>query len=133
MKSSIVPLQAWRNAPLVEPFGLLGEDDLPFDLTSATLKMEVRLYGAQPGDALVTLEEVGSDIEGIRITDADGGLFRILIPQATLAAFPGGPTEGTEPNEPDTFVYDLLVQRALPAEPLAFGGPFILFPGVTAP
>lgn len=128
-----VPLDAVRTQPFVYPAGFLDADDSPLDLTNCTLKMEVRLYGGQPGDALVTLGEVGSDIEGIRITDAAGGLINVIIDQATLAAFPGGPTEGSEPNAADIFFYDLLVIRPLPVEPLAMAGTFALFPGVTVP
>lgn len=128
-----VPLVAARNLSFVESYGFLGEDDGALDLTACTLRMEVRQYAAQPGDALVTLEEVVSDIEGIRVTDAAGGLVRVIIDQATLEGFPGGPTGGAEPNKPDLFVYDLTVTRALPAEPLAVGGTFTLHPGVTAP
>lgn len=138
MNLTTVPLRAWRNRAFVEVYGLLGEDDAPFDLTAATLRMEVRQYGAQPGDALVSLAEVTSDIEGIRIidpaddsTDPTRGIVRIIIDQATLDGLPGGPAQGTEPNQPDIFVYDLVIDRPIPAEPLAMAGAFTLYPGVT--
>ncbi|NWK98678.1 hypothetical protein DM806_24045 [Sphingobium lactosutens] len=133
MDVSTVPLQAARNMPLREEYGFLGEDDAPFDLTDATLKMEIRLYGAQPGDALVTLNVVTTDAQGIRILDVTGGLIRISIDQTTLAAMPGGPTGGALPNQPDPFFYDLIITRLAPAEALAMAGPFTLFPGVTRP
>ncbi len=140
MFQETVPLAAWRNRAFVETYTLLGEDGEPYDLTDATIRMEVRQYGAQPGSALVSLGEVSSDVEGIRVYDPETaaadptkGRIRIIIDQDTLAALPGGPTEGTEPNSADTFVYDVVITSALPVEPLAFGGPFALWPGVTAP
>ncbi len=126
-----VPLIAARNTDMREPFGLLGEDDGPLDLSAATLKMQVRLYGAQPGAALVSLVEVTDDSEGIRVVDAAGGIIRISIDQDTLADMPGGPTAGSEPNQPDTFVYDLVITWAAPIEPVAMAGTFTLYPGVT--
>ena len=93
--------------------------------------MEVRQYGAQPGLALISLSEVTDDSQGIRVLDAAAGHIRIVIAKATLAALPGGPVGGTEPNQPDTFVYDLVIDRPTPAEPLAMAGTFIVSPGVT--
>ncbi|MGE4321916.1 MAG: hypothetical protein AB7E60_02680 [Sphingobium sp.] len=140
MRIETMPFEAWRNRAFREPYELHGEDDAPFDLTGKSIRMEVRQYGAQPGDALVTLELVTSDVQGIRVidpldgsTDPTRGIIRILIDQATLAAFPGGPVQGTEPNQPDRFVYDLVVYRAAPDEDLAFGGTFTLWPGTTVP
>lgn len=131
MDTPTVPLAAWRNRAFVEDYGLLGQDDGPFDLTGASLRMEVRLYGAQPGDALISLTEVGWDVEGIRVIDAVGGRIRIVISQNTLASLPGGPTDGTEPNAPDPFVYDLVIARPIPADSLAMSGTFTLHPGVS--
>ena len=126
-----VPLTAARNLDLREEYGLLDEDDGPLDLASCTLKMEGRQYGAQPGLALISLSEVTDDSQGIRVLDAAAGQIRIVIAKATLAALPGGPVGGTEPNQPDTFVYDLVIDRPTPAEPLAMAGTFIVSPGVT--
>lgn len=127
------PLFAARNLDFVFACGLLGEDDGPLDLTDATLAMEVRQYDGQPGAALATLAEVMSDTaEGIYVNDATGGIITIIIAQATLAAFPGGPAQDTPPNKPDVFRYDLVIVRPLPAEPLAMAGTFTLNQGVTA-
>lgn len=131
MDIPLVPLSAARNLDLREEYGLLGEDDGPFNLTGCTLKMEVRLYGAQPGAALITLPTVTTDILGIRVLDAAAGHIRIIIPKANLAALPGGPANGTEPNQPDVFVYDLVIDRPVPLEPLAMAGTFTVSPGVT--
>lgn len=140
MFQETVPLAAWRNRAFVETYTLIGEDGEPLDLTDLTIRMEVRQYGAQPGAALISLGEVSSDIEGIRIYDPETeaadptkGRIRIIIDISTLAAMPGGPTDGTEPNAPDTFVYDVVVTGAMPFAPLAFGGSFAVWPGVTEP
>ncbi|WP_311270483.1 hypothetical protein [Sphingobium sp. WCS2017Hpa-17] len=131
MDTPTVPLTAARNLDLREEYGLLGEDDGPLNLTGCTLKMEVRLYGAQPGAALISLPQVTTDILGIRVTDAVNGKIRMIIPKANLAALPGGPVNGSEPNQPDVFVYDLLIDRPSPLEPLAMAGTFTVSPGVT--
>lgn len=133
MDIPIVPLTAARNLAFVYTAGLLGEDDAAFDLTGCTLKMEVRQYGAQPGAALISLAQVTTDVQGVRVLNATDGTICIRINQAALAALPGGPAQGSEPNAPDTFVYDLVITRPALAEPLALAGSFTLQPGVTAP
>ena len=80
-----VPLTAARNLDLREEYGLLDEDDGPLDLTSCTLKMEVRQYGAQPGLALISLSEVTDDSQGIRVLDAAAGAV-IVVPTALNCA-----------------------------------------------
>lgn len=116
-------LQARRNAPYAEVF-TFSERGPSLDLTGAVARMQVRLYGAAPYDALINLETVTEDFtEGLRIVD---GTITPFIAEETLAALPKG-----LPGQPVTFLYDLVV--LLPGEVAQVWreGPFIVKPGVT--
>lgn len=123
MKPAQTPLLARRNAPFAEAFTFyeLGAD---FDFTGAVARMQVRLYGAAPFDALIDLETVTEAFtEGLRIVD---GTITPFIAEDSLAALPRG-----LPGQPATFLYDLVV--TLPGEVASVWreGPFIVKPGVT--
>lgn len=123
MKPAQTPLLARRNAPYAEAFTFteLGAD---FDFTGAVARMQVRLYGGAPFEALIDLQTVGDAFtEGLRITD---GTITPFIAEDTLAALPKGLA-----GQPAAFLYDLVV--TLPGEVASVWreGPFILKPGVT--
>lgn len=123
MKPSREPLLARRNAPYSEAFNF-SEGGVPLDLTGAVARMQVRLYGAAPFDALIDLDTVTEDLtEGLQIVD---GTITPFIAEDSLAALPKG-----LPGQPTTFLYDLVV--TLPGEVAEVWreGPFIVKPGVT--
>ena len=117
-------LVARRNCPFSEVWSLTDDAGDPLDLTTATVSMEVRLYGAQPGSALITLAEQASEqTEGLYI---DGGSVTPWIDEAVLRLMP----EGGE-GQSVAFVYDLKVQPSGEVAQLYRYGFVTLKPGVT--
>lgn len=117
-------LTARRNAPFAEVWTFTEEDGTPVDFTGATVTMQVRLYGAQPGDALVDLAAVGTALtEGLVVS---AGQVAVFIDSTTLAFLPG-----SSPGATDKFEYDLKVKRTGIVAELWRYGLFSLKPGVT--
>lgn len=118
-------LEARRNTPFSKewPFTEETTGD-PLDFTGATVAMQVRMYGAQAGAALIDLVEVGTaQTEGLTV---DAGSILCWIDQTSLLFLPTG-----KPGADVVFQYDLVVQ--LPdevAEVWAYGT-FTVTPGVT--
>lgn len=116
-------LLARRNTPFAREWAF-SEDGEPLDFDGATVRLQVRQYGAQPGTALIDLEEVGApQVEGLQVSP---GSIRCWIDQTSLYFLPAG-----RPGADVVFAYDLIVQ--LPgsvAEPWAYGT-FTVTPGVT--
>lgn len=116
-------LLARRNIPFAREWTFTDEGE-PQDFTGATVTLQVRQYGAQPGLALIDLVEVGADrTEGLRVSD---GLISAWIDRTTLRFLPSG-----RPGADVVFAYDLIV--ALPGsvpEVWAYGT-LTVTPGVT--
>ena len=117
-------LIARRDCPYAEvwPFTDRATGD-PIDLTTATVSMEIRLYGAQAGPALVTLAEVGTaQTEGLYV---EGGEITPWIDEATLRLLPDG-----KPGQDVVFRYDLKVQPDGEVPQIYAQGDFLLKPWI---
>ena len=124
-----VLIRVWRNARYAEEFHF-EIDGAPYNLSGWTGAMQVRLYGAQPGDALISLASVTSNIEGVRVVEPTQGIVRVQINEATLTTLwttLGGPAE---PGDAITLKYDLVMTQA-GADEVWIEGDFIIEPGVT--
>lgn len=118
-------LVARRNAPfrLDDPWTFY-EDGSPIDFTGATVSMQVRLYGAAPGEPLIDLDAVGATLtEGLLL---GAGTVSPFIDEATLALLPRG-------KDGDTVAlsYDLVVDLADRSAEVWQYGLFNVKPGVT--
>ena len=134
MTPANVTLTAWRNARFAEEYRFAGptsDGQAPIDFTGWTGELEVRLYGAQPGDAIISLSNVASDIEGVWIIEPSAGAIQVSIERETLAdAFTalGGPAEA---GSNITLVYDLILTTPTGDPEIWMQGAFIFNPGVT--
>lgn len=125
-------LTAYRNRVYAETITLTGEEGVD-DWTDYTARMEVRHYGAQPGDALVSLDTVETG-EGLVLTVGPDHIITIAprIERATLAALPIGTSADDVTGGDDAIFYHdlLLIAPDGDAEALRQGA-FNLKPGVT--
>lgn len=119
------PLRARRNTAFAQAFPFTdAETDLPVDFTGAAVAMQVRLYGAQAGDALITLSEVATPTtEGLLVED---GLITVFIDETSLSLLPRG-----KAGADIVFQYDLKVQLAGALAEVWAEGAFTVTPGVT--
>lgn len=122
-------LRARRNAPFEWRFQVM--DGLtPVDLTGYSLAMQLRLYGAAAGAALISLDMVTVEgAKGIRIANAAEGRVHIFIPEADINGLPGV-------HQPDrlssqSYPFDLRVTPAGGVAEVWVQGLFIVEPGVT--
>lgn len=117
-------IKARRNTPFIREWTFTDADGEPIDFTGAVVEMQVRLYGAQPGDSLIDLNEVTEDqAEGLMVED---GSIRCWIDQSTLMFLPSG-----KPGSDVVFVYDLTVKQPDIVEEIWQYGTFTVTPGVT--
>lgn len=125
-------LTAYRNRVYAETLTLTGEEGVD-NWTGYTARMEVRHYGAQPGDALVSLDTVASG-EGLVLTVGPNHVLTIAarIERTTLTALPGGTSADAITGGDDAVFYHdlLLIAPDGDAEALRQGA-FNLKPGVT--
>lgn len=125
-----VPLRVWRNARHIEEF-TFTVDGSPYDLTGWSGALQVRLYGAAAGPALLSLSNVTTDVEGVWIVEPTEGIVRVRIDEATLTALwttLGGPAEA---GDSITLVYDLVMTPPAGGDEVWAEGKFIIEPGVT--
>lgn len=122
-------LRARRNAPFEWRFQVM--DGLtPVDITGVLMAMQVRLYGAAAGVALISLDMVTVEgSKGIRIANAAEGRVHIVIPEADISGLPGV-------HQPDrlssqSYPYDLRVTPAGGIAEVWAQGLFTVEPGVT--
>lgn len=131
-----VPITAWRNARYIEEFYFtapIDDVDAPVDLTGWLGKIQVRLYGAASGSALMTLSPVVSDVEGVWVIEPTGGVVRARADEATLTSLwtALGGVGAREPNRPFKLKYDLVMTPPSGGDEVWLEGDFILQPGVT--
>lgn len=131
MRPATVALTAWRNARFVAEWHFT-ESDQAFDFTSySDARLEVRQYGAQAGDAAISLGKVTSNIEGVRFLEPSQGVLRVQIDQATLEAAYDDLIGNNEAGSSLTLVYDLILTGPDNADEPWIEGAFTLKPGVT--
>lgn len=115
-----------RNAPLAwEWSGIVDDDDEPIDFTTAEdVRLQVRLYGAQPGAALITVAPVEAALtEGLVL---GVGSIAGFIDEATLAALPAG-----RPAAAVRFEFDALFEFTGVVPEVWIEGYLIVAAGVT--
>lgn len=122
-------LKGRRNAPFEWRFQVM--DGLtPVDLTGYVLAMQVRLYGAAAGDALISLGLVTVEgTKGIRIANAAEGRVHVFIPETDINDLPG--VHAPEANAIQSFSFDLRVTPATGVAEIWVEGLFQVQPGVT--
>lgn len=117
-------LSARRNAPFAQTFNYAADDGSPLDFTVGTARMQVRLYGAQAGSALIDLQGVGTALtEGLLL---EVGSVTAFIDEATLKMLPAG-----KPGQPVALEYDLIIDLPVRVEEVWQQGDFTVKPGVT--
>lgn len=132
MTPATMPLTARRNASFAEEWQFTVDGDLPFDFTAYTAALlEVRQYGAQPGDSLIHLVKVTSNIEGVRFLEPSQGIVRVQINQPTLETVYDGLIGESEPGSDLLFEYDLILTGPDTALEPWLAGTFTLKPGVS--
>jgi hypothetical protein len=139
MTPATVTLRVWRNARYIEEFPFTapadGDDAAPYDLTGWTGRLQVRLYGAAAGAALLSLASQVSDGEGVWIIEPASGIVRVRIDEDSLTALWDGllPDPAVaEPGDPITLKYDLVMTPPVGGDEVWMQGDFIIEPGVTA-
>lgn len=124
------PLIGRRNARLAEEWQFT-HDGAPVDLTGCTARLQLRLYGAQPGGAVVTLPSVTDPVEGVWVREPAAGIICLIADPATLRAAYERLAGGVEPGRAVRLAYDLLVTLPGGADEVWVEGVFTLNPGVT--
>lgn len=130
MIPATVQIAVWRNARYAEEFEFKIDGE-PYDLTGWAGSLQVRLYGAQPGSAVITLANVGSNIEGVWINDPTLGCLQVRIDEATIAAAWTAIGGGAEAGEAARLKYDLVMTPPGGGDEVWIQGDFIIEPGVT--
>ncbi|WP_342248599.1 hypothetical protein [Sphingomonas sp. OTU376] len=131
MEPANVPLEARGSAALAFelPFEVAGE---PFDFTSYTgAVLEVRQYGAEAGDAIIRLNKVTSNVEGIRFIDPAEGILRFQFNRETLRDAYLSMIGANPAGSNLAFVYDLILTGPDGLREPWMEGTFTLKPGVS--
>lgn len=118
------PLRGRRNAPFAQTWTYTDADGEPLDFTGATAAMQVRHYGAQPGDSLIDLGVVTTALtQGVRI---GAGTLSVFISRTALRFLPTG-----RPGTDVVFTYDLVVTLPDRVAEVWSQGRFTVSPAVT--
>lgn len=125
------PLTAWRNARFAEEWYFADDDGLPPPLTGYTGALQVRQYGAQSGDPVISLTNQTTDVEGVRILEPTGGVVRIVIDQETLEAAYDDLFGENEAGTAIVLAYDLVLTAPDGGKDVWSQGSFTINPGVT--
>jgi hypothetical protein len=112
--------------------------DFPdYDLTTAGLAAQVRLYRDQPGAPLISLTSAQPLAQGLSVTvatDDDGvptSTLQIRINETTIEELLPFPDNGLEPAEPVVLAWDLHLTISPVGKRRWIEGPFTISPGVT--
>lgn len=132
MTPGTLPLTVQRGTPFVYRI------DFPdYDLTTAGLAMQVRLYRDQPGAPLVSLISAQPLAEGLSVelaSDAEGiptSTLQIRINETTIEQMLPFPDNGLEPAAPVLLAWDLHLTISPVGKRRWIEGPFTISPGVT--
>jgi hypothetical protein len=121
----------WANADYTEEFGIVV-DGVPYSLTGSTFAMNVRRF-PRATDSVFNLATVVTDIQGLRILDAPGGVVAIRINKATLETAYSAWSENAIANAVLNFTYDLRITHADGSQEVMAQGIVAINPGVTRP
>jgi hypothetical protein len=132
MTPGTLPLTVQRGTPFVYRI------DFPdYDLTTAGLAAQVRLYRDQPGAPLISLTAAQPLAQGLSVTvltDDDGvptSTLQIRINETTIEDLLPFPVNGLEPAEPVVLAWDLHLTISPVGKRRWIEGPFTISPGVT--
>lgn len=127
-----LPLTVQRGTPFVYRI------DFPdYDLTTAGLAAQVRLYRDQPGAPLISLVGAQPLAQGLSVGvafDADGiptSTLQIRINETTIEQLLPFPVNGLEPADPVLLTWDLHLTISPVGKRRWLEGPFTISPGVT--
>ena len=115
-----------RNAP-DEEICQIADDGVAVDITGYSLRMHLRNYGNAPGEPLLTLVTVSTDIEGFRIDDPGQGIFTRRISIGSIDDLP----QPAEAGGTTTLAYDLLLIAPDGFVEVLEEGDALVLPGVT--
>jgi hypothetical protein len=121
-----VELIGRRNAPFIEEY-VFTVDNTPVDFTGCTATMQLRVYANAPDPALVTLNAVSSDVEGVWISDPVNGIIQVRIDEATLFGLP----TRVSTDARSAFAYDLRLTWPDGVRDVLMEGAFIVKAGTT--
>lgn len=131
-----LPLRGRRNAYFGEEWQFTVADpdtgiEAPVDLSGFAAFLQLRLYGAQPGSAKLTLNNVGGNIEGVWIIDPTEGRIQVLASEDTLRGVYDDLSSDVEPGADIILAYDLVLRDDNGMDDVWVEGSFTLSPGVT--
>lgn len=125
-----VDITCWNNGFYSESF-TFDDGAAPIDLTGYAGKLQVRLYGAQPGAAVISLASVTSAVEGVWIAEPAQGVVEVRIEEATLASAYAALSAGLEAGAALMLAYDLVLTNPAGDDEVWATGEFIINAGVT--
>jgi hypothetical protein len=132
MHPAVAPITARHNAYFAQEFQFRDADGQLIDLTGHTGRMQVRQYGAQPGDAIIDLNSVSSDVEGVWVKDIHS--LQVRIDRTTLAAAYAALSGGIAPGGNVLLEYDIAIDPPSSTEPeIWLAGGFTIKAGDTIP
>jgi len=131
-----LPLRGRRNAYFGEEWQFTVKDpdtgvSAPVDLTGWQGKLELRQYGAQPGNALFTLYNVTANIEGVWIIEPTEGRVQVYITKSTMRGVYDFLRGDIEPGADIIVSYDLKMTEGDGRDDVWVEGLLTLNPGVT--
>jgi len=127
-----LPLTVQRGTPFVYRIDFPG-----YDLSTAGLAAQVRLYRDQPGAPLIDLSTAQPQAEGLSVvvTLSSGGLptstLQIRINETTIEQLLPFPDNGLEPGDRVPLAWDLHLTISPIGKRRWVEGPFTISPGVT--
>lgn len=133
MTTQTVHLTGWRNVPFQPDEIGFARHGVPIDLTGLSFALDVRAV-AGTGAALISLDTAANDTaNGVRVVDATGGVVRIQIAQADMAAaYDAALVAGLmKAGEDAPLLYDLLLFGADGYPTALIEGSFTIKPGTT--
>lgn len=126
-----VPVRAWRNATWGEEWQFTDDAGDPVSLVGYSARAQVRLYGAQAGDAVIDLLPVTSAVQGVWISDPLNGRVQIRADQDSLQSAYEALMGDTEPGASIMLTWDLLMTLPGGDREVWAQGAFEINPGVT--
>jgi hypothetical protein len=121
--------ECWANADYTEEFQFTV-DGIGYDLTGVTLDIDARRF-PRSSDTVFTLNAVTTDVEGLRIIDANSGVIEIRIARTTLETAYVALAENSIANAIVTASYDLRFTHTDGLREVAIQGVIAINPGVT--
>ena len=124
MTPAVQPLFLRRNASCLQEWQLVDASGTVLDLTGCSAALEIRLYGAQPGAAPLTMAAT--------VIEPAFGIVQVVSSQPAVQAAFDAMGGGPEAGDPITgLAYDLRITRPDGTRDVPISGPCTIYPGVT--